>query len=148
MDALSDCPSSALRMSFEKVKARKWKLGFLSTADAAQQAVHGARLVPRSGRPTLEAGKAVKFDFSTPYVQGQLESMDIWPCERYQWTFAHYLRLVASPCLHWISRVLAGQPDCPWSDGLQRCLDSLQGDFVGVEDNEQDVQAFATLGPS
>ena len=54
--------------------------------------------------------------------------------------------LAASPCLQWISRVLEWQPDCPWSDGLQRCADSLQEDFVGVEDSEQDVHALAKFG--
>ena len=146
MEALTDCPSSPLRMSFEKLKVQKKGLGFQNIAEAAQQAVHGAKPKARLGAPTLETRKAVKTEFTARYVQEQLESMDYWPCERWQWTFAHYLKLVASPCLHWISRVLEGQPDGPWSEGLQRCLDSLKGDFVGVEDTEQDVQSLVRFG--
>ena len=134
-------------MSFEQLKSMvgkgKHKLSFSNIAHAAQQAVHGTAVVVRKGRPPLSLTKVVKFEFDEKYVQLHLEAMYVWPCDRFQWTFAHYMWLVASPCLEWISLVLQGQSICPWSDGLQRCLASLQEDFVGVDDDEQDVHSLA-----
>ena len=86
--------------------------------------------------------------FHNRSVAASLAALDAWPLDSAEcYTFAHYLWVVAWPCVAWIGQALGDGAACPWHARLQFSCELLRHDFVGFDDEgqEMDVQELAAF---
>ena len=54
-------------------------------------------------------------------------------------TFAHCLWAIASPCLAWIDMAALDADAPPWTPRHQHCSDLLHEDFVGIDEDIENL---------